>query len=78
MSANARYAAGRIDGTDILHLPPSLPPRSTFPVMTDFAGDSPPELERHRPVVIDFPPYRLLQARLTGPVVAFDLKCLET
>lgn len=45
--------------------------------MTDLAGDGPPKLERHRPVVIDFPPYRLLQTRLTRRVVALNLYSLE-
>lgn len=79
-ASDARYAAGRLDGTNILHFPPNPttgPLRSTFPVMTDLAGDGPPKLERHRPVVIDFPPYRLLQTRLTRRVVALNLYGLE-
>lgn len=79
-ASDARYAPRRLDGTNILHFPPNpttMPLRLTFPVMTDLAGDGPPKLERHRPVVIDFPPYRLLQTRLTRRVVALNLYGLE-
>ena len=45
--------------------------------MANFAGDGPPKLESDGSVVINFPSDRLLQARLTGPVITFNLQRLE-
>lgn len=74
---NPGYATRRIDGTDVLHFPPSVHLCSTSASMTDFAGDGPPKLECDGSVVINFPSDRLFQARLTGPVVTFNFQRLE-
>lgn len=77
MSADARNATGRIDGTDVLHFPPSVPLRSPLPVVADFAGNGPPKLEGDGSVIVDFPPHRVFQARLARPVIAINFEGLE-